>query len=345
MNTQDTNQFCSQFENRKDEHISLALKPENEAIEKNYFDSITLLHEALPEIDFNEIDTTVNIFDNKIKTPFIVSSITAGSKKSEKINLNIAKACQNTGWMMGIGSQRIQLVDNLAKKECLKLRKEAPNIKLFGNIGLSQLINTSISDIEHLLDPLEANGIFIHTNPLQECIQHEGTPQFKGGIKALEKLCSAIKLPVILKETGCGFSINTLKKLKNIGLYAIDVSGFGGTHFGRIEQARNKNRTNTFNNWGINTVQSVLNAIQLKPDYKVWASGGVRSGLDAAKLIAMGVQTVGFAKPILEASILGYKEIISIMKKIKHEFKVSMFCTGSKNIKTLQINKVWTKTK
>jgi isopentenyl-diphosphate delta-isomerase len=249
---------------------------------------------------------------------------------------------------MGVGSQRRELADPKASQEWRAIRREVPEAVLFGNVGLAQIIRSKTSEIERLVEVLEASAMIVHLNALQECLQPEGTPQFRGGLKALERLCRQLSIPVIVKETGCGFSRSTLKRLKGLGIAAVDVSGLGGTHWGRIEGDRNvadsvrREAADTLAHWGISTVDSLIEAGRGRPDYEVWASGGVRSGLDAAKLLAMGAQTVGLAKPILQAAVLGEEQLDHRMAVLEFELKTVLFCTGSRSITELQKKKVWT---
>ncbi len=339
--------FLTQFEQRKQDHIDLAMDPVNQAAGLTGLQKVTLLHEALPELNFDEVDITTDLWGHRINSPIIVSSMTAGHHGGVNINLNLAQACQERNWAMGVGSQRRQLTDSDAQKEWADIRKSCPNTKFLGNIGLAQLIQTKTADIERLVDSLQAIAMFVHTNPIQECLQPEGTPQFKGGLQALEQLCKHLSVPVILKETGCGFSVKTLQRLKNIGLDAVDLSGLGGTHWGRIEGHRSNPddilsfAAESFKNWGISTVQSLVDAVNIKPDYALWASGGVRSGLDAAKLIAMGAEIVGIAKPALEAALLGAEQLDKLMLTYEYELKMALFCTGMQNLKAFRENNVW----
>lgn len=332
----------SQFEKRKRDHIELALMPCNQASEMNAFDRISLVHEALPDINFDEIEISSQRFGQIAAKPFLVSSMTAGHHDAVSINRNLIRACAETGWIMGVGSQRRELTDKNAAFEWQPLRRDFPNVGLMSNIGIAQLIHTPIDKIKALTDAIQAQALIIHCNPLQEVIQPEGTPQFKGCWQALAKLTSAIKLPVVIKETGCGFSSSTLNRLKDMGIAAVDVSGLGGTHWGRIEGHRagdfpvRKQVAETFRNWGISTVQSVENASSARVDYEIWGSGGVRHGLDAAKLFALGASTVGFAKPMLEAALSGYEQVIKLMTTIEYELKVAMFCTGSLTLGELE---------
>jgi isopentenyl-diphosphate delta-isomerase len=246
---------------------------------------------------------------------------------------------------MGVGSQRRELSDSSVSEEWSRIRKFAPNVLCMGNIGLSQAISTPVAAIQKLVDSLNAFAMIVHTNPLQEVLQPEGTPQFRGGLDALERLAKALSVPVVLKETGCGFSRKTLHRLKETGVAAVDVSGFGGTHWGRIEGQRSVKgairyqAASTFRNWGISTLESLQEAVQLAPPYEIWASGGVRSGLDGARLLALGARAVGLAKPILQAALDENLELA--MEQIEFELKVALFCTGSRDIETLRESGAW----
>jgi len=324
-----------QFEKRKQDHIELALMPANQAESCNIFDSITLIHEAMPDINFEDITIASSRFGKPVPNPFLVSSMTAGHEKAAIINRHLMEACAARHWVMGVGSQRRELTDEAASQVWLPLRRDFPAISLFGNLGIAQIIDTPLASIQRLIDALEAQALIIHCNPLQECIQPEGTPQFKGGLQALENLAKNLPVPIIVKETGCGFSEKTLKRLQSTGVAAVDVSGLGGTHWGRIEGHRavdNPQRfaaAQVFKNWGINTIHSVKNAKVLQNNIEIWGSGGVRHGLDAAKLCALGASTIGFAKPLLESALQSAEAVIDCMESIEYELKVAMFCTGS----------------
>lgn len=328
------------FSQRKKDHIAISLRDESQSF-VNQFDFFELQHDPLPEINFADVDLSSHVFGYSLHSPHFVSSMTLGHGDAEKINHRILKACAKKGWMMGVGSQRRQLFDSDAYKECEKLRSLAPEAVLFGNIGLSQIIDTSIEKIESLVGSLVAQFLVVHTNPLQEVIQVEGTPQFRGGLEALEKLCKKLSVPVVLKETGCGFSQQSFEKLKGLGLSAIDVSGKGGTHWGRVEGLRlSENHLNykvarTFSDWGLTTVDSLMNGVESQIDLSLWASGGVRSGLETAKLLALGAEKVGFARPILEAALQGEEALAATMEQLDHELKVALFCLGCENIESL----------
>lgn len=340
------NESIEQFEDRKRDHLEIALRLENQAEGMTGLERIVLEHEALPEFDFKDVSIQTEILGKKLSAPLFVSSMTAGHARGAELNVLLAKTCEEKGWMMGVGSQRRELSDPSAAQEWKKIRQFAPDVILLGNLGISQVIKTSVDDVKRLVESLQATAMIVHLNALQECIQPEGTPDFKNSFVALERLCRELSVPVIVKETGCGFSKKTLNRLMNVGVYAVDLSGFGGTHWGRVEGRRADENSvqaeaaKTFKNWGISTVQSMLNAIELKPTYKLWASGGMRTGLDAAKLIAMGAQAVGFAKPVLEEALKGRDNLWKWMEKREYELKISLFCTGSRNLQSLNSYKI-----
>lgn len=331
-----------QFEQRKQDHIHLALMPVNQTAEHNPFDRVHFAHEALPDLNFDEIDISSTRLGQNVLKPFIVSSMTAGHRDAVHINRELMAAAEECGWGMGVGSQRRELIDASASQEWKVLRRAFPYLTLFSNLGIAQLITTKLHDIQRLTDALQASGLIIHCNPLQESIQPEGTAQFKGCWQALEHLVQHVGLPVIVKETGCGFSRQTMVRLNQIGVAAIDVSGLGGTHWGRIEGHRapeysvQQRAAQTFRDWGMDTFRCVSEAKSIQGSAEIWGSGGVRHGLDAAKLIAAGASTIGFAKPLLQAALVSRLDVVSEMTAIEYELKVAMFCTGSGVLSDLQ---------
>ena len=333
-----------QFEQRKRDHIDIVLGKPTQTTQYSGLDDFQLIHEALPDLNFEDISLSTRRFQEETSSPFLVSSMTAGHKGSIDINQVLMTACQETGWIMGVGSQRRELSDDSAAREWKGLIKKYPDVELLSNIGIAQLCQTPFDTIKRLIDSLSARGIIVHLNALQECIQPEGTPQFKGGLQALSQLVKESPVPVIVKETGCGFSKKTLQRLNNIGIAAVDVSGLGGTHWGRVEGYRAQENSmlataaQTYARWGITTLNSILNAKSINPNFEIWGSGGVRNGLDAAKMLTLGATTVGLAKPLLTAALTGTDAVVHTMKTLEHELKIALFCTGSKNIAILQEN-------
>lgn len=331
-----------QFEQRKQDHITLAMSPSNQATEGSILDQMTFWHEALPNLNFADLDISSTRFGKPVSNPFIISSMTAGHQGAIAINTNLLAAANARDWAMGVGSQRRELDDPNESLIWSSLRQRFPNVRLFSNLGIAQLITSPLEDIQRITDAITAQALIIHCNPLQEALQPEGTPEFKGCWKALEQAVKKFELPIIIKETGCGFAPATLKRLHEIGVAAVDVSGLGGTHWGRIEGHRApadshaRRAAQVFGNWGMGTVQSIQFAHALSPSYEIWGSGGVRHGLDAAKLIALGATTVGFAKNMLGAALQSSDAVITEMAAIEYELKLALFCTGSHALNELQ---------
>ena len=273
--------------------------------------------------------------------------MTGGWSDSLDFNLKLAKACERRSWIMAVGSQRGQLENPAKAEEWKEVRKACPQLILLGNLGLSQLLKVSLKQVLSLIDSLQAQGMIIHLNPLQEALQKEGTAQFKGGLKAIEKLAKELSVPLIVKETGCGFSREVLDQLTDIGLAVVDVSGLGGTHWGRIEGRRYNKEENffgigeTFSDWGISTVQSILYSCEKERDYELWAGGGLRTGLDSAKALAMGACLTGFGQIILKALQESEKALDQLMSRLEYELKVSLFCAGASSIQDLKRTRKW----
>lgn len=336
------------FEKRKQDHIRIAMDPRTQATGLAGFDLVTLIHEALPDLDFSEVNIQTALLGQDLSSPFYISSMTAGHEKGELINSRLARLSQGRNILMGVGSQRRELSDPDAVLEWNRIRKQAPEAKLVGNLGISQIIQNSTEQIEKLIGNLGAVGLFIHLNPLQECLQPEGTPQFRGGLKAIEDLVKKLSVPVLIKEVGCGMSARTLKRLDGIGVSVIDVSGIGGTHWGRIEGLRAENQSPSsraalvFKDWGIPTVESLFLAKETCSFSQIWASGGVRNGLDAAKLLAMGASAVGVARPFLEAALISEEALTQQLDQLEFELKIALFCTGIGELQEMKTKKVWT---
>lgn len=331
----------SDFEQRKRDHIQLALDPIHQTSQCNFFDDYELSHEAIPDMNFSTIDITVDSFVSSWNKPFFISSMTAGHEHALKINAHLLAACHERGWAMGVGSQRRELIDVNAADEWLFLRRDFPQVCMMANLGLAQVIATPIDTLRRLIDNLRAQVFIIHCNPLQEVIQPEGTPFFQGAWDTLANLVRQLEIPVVVKETGCGFSIKTIQRLNQLGVYAIDVSGMGGTHWGRIEGSRATHdftlsrAAQTFANWGIPTASILAETKGLLLQSQLWGSGGIRNGLDAAKAIVMGATRIGLAKPVLAAALENPEAVIKVMDVFEYELKVAMFCTGSQNIMAL----------
>lgn len=347
------------FQKRKKDHIQMALCKDSQYLKINPLEQIKLKHTAFPELDWCELDTSTNFLEHSLGVPFFISSMTAGHDKGVEINLALAELSAEKKILMGVGSQRRELFDDSAKKEWKNVRKKNPKALLLSNIGLSQLIQTPLDKILQIIENIESVGLIVHTNPLQECIQKEGTPQFKMGLNSIEKLVRSIHVPVIIKEVGNGFSKEDKRRLNNTGIFALDLSAKGGTDWSKVEALRyprnSKERASgfIFSEWGYSLPEMMLDSEKLNLSYETWGSGGIRSGLDISKVLALGCQKVGLAQPWLEALLkpvakngrlneckLNKKALYELYTRLEKELKVALFCTGSKNIKELQNKKV-----
>ena len=336
------------FESRKKDHIQCSLKVESQSFATSDWEKIRLTPEALPEINFNEINLTTASLNSEWNSPFFVSSMTAGHSDSLSINSILAEACERKGWLLGVGSQRRELEDSKAHIEWQQIRKKCPQVLLASNIGISQLVSSPLDQIQKIVENTQAKALFIHVNPLQECLQIEGTPFFRGGYNSIEKLVKILPIPIVIKEVGSGISINTIHRLANIGVSAVDIGGRGGTHWGRVEGLRSPEKSmqnqaaQIFKDWGLSTPR-ILKSLAESPNsnIEIWASGGIRNGLQAAKCLAMGATRVGLARPFLEAALINSKAVIDLMEQLEYELKISLFCLGFENINQMKQRKVW----
>jgi isopentenyl-diphosphate delta-isomerase len=342
-----------EFINRKAEHIRYSLAKEAEAAESGSLHRWSLIHDSLPDLDLDKISLETAWFGGRKPNPFYIAGMTAGHPDAKLINERLARAASERGWAMGLGSQRRELDPEFEDSAVQAVRKKNPGLFLISNLGIAQLIEVhergDWNDVFRLLEKSGASALAIHLNPLQEAIQPEGTPRFKNGLSALRELAARIKLPLMLKETGSGMSANFLNRISSLPLAAVDVSGLGGTHWGRVEGLRagegslSHELGATFANWGVPSAESILNAKKAFPDSgktAIWASGGIRNGLDAAKCLALGASAVGFAKPALEAALQGDRALGQWMEKIETELRVAMFCTGAGTLSALGPEKI-----
>ncbi len=331
----------SSFEERKKSHIDLAVDARTQTVNLSQFDSIRFNHCALPDLNFSDLNLETLLF-KKIKQPhpFYVSSMTAGHQKAPELNQRLAEAAEKNSWIFAVGSQRRELEDPLRQE--WQWLEEYPKLLRASNIGISQLIEYGPQAVLKLIEALKASFLIVHLNPLQECLQPEGTTNFKNGLQSIQALVKESPIPIVVKEVGCGLSAELCEKLSSAGVAAVDLSGLGGTHWGRLEGLRSPleslkyEAALTFSDWGLTNIET-LKTIQfdrLKCD--VWGSGGVRNGLDAAKLIALGCQAVGVAQPLIKAALISSEAVKKIMDQYEFELKISLFNTGSGTLSELK---------
>ncbi|MFH0890301.1 MAG: type 2 isopentenyl-diphosphate Delta-isomerase [Candidatus Aenigmatarchaeota archaeon] len=325
-------------ESRKLDHINIVLEKEVRNKNPSGFGDVELIHDALPEINFDNVDTSAEFLGKKLSAPIIISAMTGGTKEAEKINKNLAKAAEEFGIGMGVGSQRA-MIENGKLLSTYYVRDVAPNIFLIGNIGAAQLVKGyGIEECRKAVEMIKADALAIHLNAAQELVQPEGDVDWAGVVDKVRIISKDLGYPVIAKETGAGISGDTAKKLEAAGVKAIDVSGAGGTSWTAVESFRNSRIGDTFNNWGIPTAVSVK-WCKRSVKIPIIASGGVLNGLDAAKAIAIGADMCAVARPFLKAATISYEKTRIEVEKVIRELKIAMFLTGSKNLHELRNKK------
>ncbi|MBC7465229.1 MAG: type 2 isopentenyl-diphosphate Delta-isomerase [Bdellovibrio sp.] len=336
------------FEQRKKDHIRLALsEKQTQGLVASEFSKIKLLHHALPEINFNEVSLETTLIGQQVSSPHFVSSMTAGHADSKRINLNLALASEQKNWLMGVGSQRRELTDSLAVQEWQTIKKAVPNAKFISNIGILELIQNPVDSIVKLVENLDAKGVIVHLNPLQEVFQKNPYIDMTLGFKAIETLVKGTKTPVVVKEVGFGINSEITQRLFELGVAAVDVAGSGGTHWGWIEALRQEDDSierqaiDAFSDWGQTTVDCLLHAQEKILFNPIWASGGIRNGVDSAKCLALGARAVGLAQPLMKAALDSEETVLKVMDLFDYQLKVAMFCTGVRKCEDYLHKKVW----
>ncbi|WP_312910764.1 type 2 isopentenyl-diphosphate Delta-isomerase [Natronosalvus caseinilyticus] len=328
---------------RKDDHIRI-IEEEDVETSGTGFEDVELVHEALPEIHRDEIDTSVDLFGYELAAPIVIESMTGGHPNTTTINRSLAAAAQEMGVAMGVGSQRagLELDDPDLLESYTVVRDVAPDAFLYGNVGAAQLLEYDVSDVERAVEMIEADAMAIHLNFLQEAVQPEGDVDARGCLEAIETVASDLSVPVIVKETGNGIARGTAERLTAAGVDAIDVAGKGGTTWSGIESyraaaigaTRQEHVGRRFRAWGVPTAVSTLEAANVHDT--VIASGGVRSGLDVAKAIALGAQAGGLAKPFLSPAGQGIEAVVDLLETLRVELETAMFVTGSESVADLR---------
>ncbi len=337
--------MAKETERRKEEHIRISLNKNVQAKKTTTgFEEVHLIHKALPEIDKQEIDLSTTVLGHKFSAPLIVGAITGGTREATKINAAIAEAVEKLGLGMGVGSQRAAIEDKRLDETFTIARKKAPTAFLIANIGGVQLARSyETKEIKRAIEMIDADALAVHLNPLQEAVQPEGQTNFKGVLEKISELAGKLDVPIIAKETGAGIAAEEAKKLEDAGVKAIDVSGSGGTSFAAVEYHRAKDKENKFQSilgeafwdWGIPTAISVVEVSQTVK-IPVIASGGVRSGLDMAKALALGASLTSLSHPILKAAVKGAKETESMLSFLIEELRNTMFLVGAKSVEDFQ---------
>lgn len=327
---------------RKNQHIDICKNQDIESSDHyTGFSDVELLPEALPELNYQDLNIERSFLGHSFKAPILITGMTGGVEEGERINRNLASIAEQYQIPMGVGSQRIAIEDN-SFKDIFTLKKSNPNIFLIANIGCGQLTKKEgIEYCQRAVEMINADALAIHLNVLQECIQVEGDKNFEGILERIYQICDRTSVPIIVKEVGCGISPVTARKLIEAGVSSIDVGGKGGTSWGYIEGLRSSSTitqklSQTFRNWGMPTAYSLKSIRNEFPTFPLIATGGIRDGLTVAKALALGANMVGVGLPFFKAAIESEEKLHETMEVFIRGLKIAMMITGSTTIDNLR---------
>jgi isopentenyl-diphosphate delta-isomerase len=327
---------------RKADHLRLNLEKEVQFCKVTTgLEWYRFRHQALPEIDLAAIDLSTTFLGRPLRFPFLISSMTGGTGQALRINLNLAQAAQACGIGLGVGSQRAAIEDwSLA--ETFQVRPVAPDVLLLANLGAVQLnYGYTIDHCRLAVEMIQADALILHLNPLQEALQPEGDGNFSGLLSKIEVVCRVLEVPVVVKEIGSGLSAQVVRQLADAGVAAVDVAGAGGTSWSRVEMYRahtdrNRRVAAQFVDWGIPTAEAIRQARRATPKLPLVASGGIYTGLEAAKAIALGADLVAVARPFLKAADISAQAVQDVALELAQTLCIAMFCIGAPNLATLK---------
>lgn len=333
--------------NKKDDHIFLCMSQKVDSSISAGFENYVFEHNALPEINFSDIDISTKFLGRKLSMPLMISSMTGGGRLSNKINKALAELANDFLIGLSVGSQKCAFNDKDAAKSFQRLRTYAPNIPIISNLGASQLnYGFGLEECKKAIDMIDADAITFHLNPLHEVFQSNGTTKFSGLLSKIEKICEKIEIPVIIKEVGYGISLPVARKLIDAGVSIIDVAGAGSISWTEVEKNRSSDiviheSAKSFIDWGIPTAQCIKEISENIKNASIIASGGVNTGVKLAKSIALGASMCGNASEFLRHAIESRSACENYIETLKFELKTVMFCTGCKNISELKHTKIY----
>jgi isopentenyl-diphosphate delta-isomerase len=328
-------------EARKTRHLDICLNDDVASRVDAGFSAVRLRHEALPEIALEDVVMETTFLGHVLNAPLIISSMTGGTQRAATINRNLAQAAQSVGVALGLGSIRAA-IENPELFATYDVRDVAPKIMLFANLGAVQLnYGVEIEHARRAVKAIGANGLYLHLNPLQESLQPNGDTNFRGLLPKIEALARALDVPVVAKSVGSGIAPSTARRLLDAGVAAIDVAGAGGTSWARVEGRRSDDPLRAklaeeFADWGFPTARATRALRVALPKATIVASGGVRSGVDVAKALALGADLAGVALPLLEPATRSAEEVVRALTEILEGLRIALFATGSRTIADLR---------
>ncbi len=332
----------SSIVSRKDDHIRIALLRDVEH-GSTFLDKVWLVHDSLPEVRLDEIDTSIELFNKKLALPLIIGALTGGTDLAYKINRILARVAEKCQIGICVGSQRVAIERPETRKSFTVVKEEAPTALKIANIGAPQVARLDEEKLVEwcitAIDMIDADAIAVHLNPLQECLQPEGEPDYRNVLEKLRYLVKQINKPIIVKEVGFGISRETARKLASVGVAAIEVAGWGGTNFAIIEMHRADPELRelyiTFTQLGIPTLMSLCETLE-EFNGRIIASGGIRTGLDIAKVLALGADAASIARPFLEKALEGEECTLNFVKRLEKELRISMMMSSCRKIEDLR---------
>ncbi|NUQ38980.1 MAG: type 2 isopentenyl-diphosphate Delta-isomerase [Caldilineales bacterium] len=327
---------------RKADHIRINLE-EDVAFPRltTGLEHYRFVHQALPELDLGAIDTGLTVLGKRLAAPLLISSMTGGTAEAAVINRTLAAAAEAAGIAMGLGSQRAA-IEEPEQAYTFQVREVAPTLLLFANLGAVQLNKGyTVAQCRRAVEMIGADALILHLNPLQEAVQADGDHDWSGLLAKIEGVCRALAQPVVVKEVGWGISAQAARQLAAAGVAAIDVAGSGGTSWTEVEYhragtAQLRRLARAFADWGIPTAESLRLVQAAAPGLAVFASGGLRGGIDLAKCVALGADLGGMAGPFLKAAVEGVEAVAAEIAAVLREMRVAMFAAGAGNVAMLR---------
>ncbi len=324
----------------KEHHILLCLEKNVESTCTAGFEKYYLINNPTPEISFEDVDTSCEFLGKPISAPFIILPMTGGTELSAKINSNLAKAAQGLNVVMSVGSQRLGL-EHPSLSDTYRVRDVAPDVPLLANLGAIYLnYGYGLEECERAVKMIDADGLYLYLNPMQKIVQKGKGHNFEGLINKIAKICQHLSVPVIVKEVGFGLSAGSALLLKEAGVSLLDVSGAGGTSWVKVTRYMKNNTlsetASCFDDWGIPTADSLISVRNAVKDLPLIASGGIRSGMDMAKAIALGADYAGMAMPLLSHAIKSSDSVKEKIETVMDQLKIAMFCCGVVNLSQLK---------
>jgi isopentenyl-diphosphate delta-isomerase len=328
-------------EARKARHLDVCLDDDVASSLDPGWSAVRLRHEALPEMALADVDCSARFLNFRFRAPILISSMTGGTTRAADLNLRLAEAAEASGIAMGLGSGRA-LIENPALLPTFDVRAVAPHTVLFANIGAVSLnYAIGVDAVRRMIADLQADALFLHLNPLQEALQPSGDTNFRGLLPKIAELCAALEVPVVAKSVGSGISTTTAARLLDAGVAGIDASAAGGTSWARVEGKRSGDDrrealAETFAGWGQPTAEAVRALRERFPSMPLIASGGVRSGVDIARALALGADLCGLALPFLEAASVSRAAVDELIASLIEGLRIAMFATGSATVSQLR---------